>query len=82
MALQDLPHAALGIEPIPGPDPAGENIRYEEEFTRLDDEIAKLQSGGPTAVDWPGVVSMASSIPSKRSKDLLVASWLTYALHR
>ena len=82
MALQDLPHAALGIEPIPGPDPAGENIRYEEEFTRLEDEIAKLQSGGPTAVDWPGVVSMASSILSKRSKDLLVASWLTYALHR
>jgi len=82
MALQDLPHAALGLEPIPGPDPAGENIRYEEEFTRLEDEIAKLQSGGPTAVDWPGVVSMASSILSKRSKDLLVASWLTYALHR
>lgn len=82
MALLDLPRAGLGRDPIPGPDPAGESIRYEEDFTRLEDEVGKLQSGGPTAVDWPAVVGMATTILSKRSKDLLVASWLTYALNR
>ncbi|MEQ8396006.1 type VI secretion system protein TssA [Thalassobaculum sp.] len=82
MALQDLPSGGLGRDPIPGPDPAGENVRYEEEFTRLEDEIGKMQSAGPAAVDWPSVVSMASAILAGRSKDLLVASWLTVALNR
>ena len=82
MALLDLPGAGLGRDPIPGPDPAGENVRYEEEFTRLEDEIGKMQSAGPAAVDWPGVVGMASAILANRSKDLLVASWLTFALNR
>jgi len=82
MAEQDSPRAGLGRDPIPGPDPAGENIRYEEEFTRLEDEIGKLQTGGPTEVDWHAVIGMATAILSGRSKDLLVASWLTYALHR
>lgn len=82
MALQDLPRAGLGRDPVPGADPAGENIRYEEAFTRLEDEIGKMQSAGPTAVDWAGVVDMASDLLANRSKDLLVASWLTFALHR
>lgn len=82
MALQDLPRAGLGRDPVPGPDPAGESIRYEEEFTRLEDEIGKLQTAGPAAVDWPAVVDMADEILANRSKDLLVASWLTFALHR
>ncbi len=82
MAPQDLPRAGLGRDPIPGPDPAGESIRYEEIFTQLEDEIGKLQSGGPTAVDWPKVADMATAILATRSKDLLVASWLTFALHR
>lgn len=82
MGLQDLPHAGLGRDPIPGADPAGENIRYEEEFTQLEDEIGKMQSAGPTAVDWARVATMASTILADRSKDLLVASWLTFALHR
>ncbi len=82
MASQDLSRAGLGRDPIPGPDPAGESIRYEEIFTQLEDEIGKLQSGGPTAVDWPKVADMATDILTTRSKDLLVASWLTFALHR
>lgn len=82
MALQEQSRAGLGRDPIPGPDPAGESIRYEEDFTRLEDEIGKLQSAGPTAVDWPAVIDRATAILSGRSKDLLVASWLTFALHR
>lgn len=82
MALQDLPRAGLGRDPVPGPDPAGENIRYDEAFTRLEDEIGKMQSAGPTAVDWARVIDMASELLSNRSKDLLIASWLTFALHR
>lgn len=82
MVLQDLPRAGLGRDPVPGPDPAGENIRYDEAFTRLEDEIGKMQSAGPTAVDWARVVDMASEVLSNRSKDLLVAGWLTFALHR
>src|SRR5690606_41737582 len=62
--------------------PAGENIRYDEAFTRLEDEIGKMQSAGPTAVEWPRVVDMASELLSSRSKDLLVGAWLTFALHR
>ena len=82
MASQALPGAELGRDPIPGPDPAGENIRNEDDFVRLEDEIGKMQSAGPTAVDWPKVVSIASAILATRSKDLLVASWLCVALHR
>src|SRR5690606_21749778 len=67
---------------VPGPDPAGENIRYDEAFTRLEDEIGKMQSAGPAAVDWAGVIDMASELLASRSKDLLIASWLTFALHR
>ena len=82
MASQALPGAELGRDPVPGPEPAGENIRGEDDFVRLEDEMGKMQSAGPTAVDWPKVAGMASAILATRSKDLLVASWLCLALHR
>ena len=82
MQLPDQAWTRLGRDPVPGPAPAGENVRYEEDYIRLGDEVGKMRSAGPTAVDWPAVVEMASTILSARSKDLLVASWLAFALQR
>lgn len=73
--------AALGTSPIAGPNPAGVSARYEPEFEKLSAEIAKLESvAGRNSMHWEVVVESATSILSAKSKDLLVASYLTLGL--
>ena len=75
----DLPE--LGSAPIEEKTPTGSDVRYEPEFEELQAEIDKLSSvtaqGGP---DWKKVVNLSSIILEKKSKDLLVASYLTTGL--
>jgi type VI secretion system protein VasJ len=82
MSLAEDPRAALGAVAIPGDAPAGVNLRYEPEFDALQTEIGKMETAGPNAVKWRDVVTMASDITEKRSKDLLVGVWLAFALWR
>ena len=78
----DDPRLALGTEPIPGADPAGENARYDPSYDALTEEVGKMETGGPTAVDWPKVAEMSGALLRDKTKDILVASYLAYALQR
>lgn len=78
--MPDAP-AALGSAPIPGPSPAGVSARYEPEFEKLSAEIAKLESvEGRASIRWDDVVNLATTLLSSKSKDLLVAGYLTLGL--
>jgi len=73
--------AALGTTPIAGPNPAGVSARYEADFEKLSAEIAKLESvDGRNSMHWDTVVESATAVLSEKSKDLLVASYLTLGL--
>lgn len=71
---------SIGSSPIPGGNPWGENIRYETEFEQLEAELAKQESLTAETVDWQVVARLASGIIQNSSKDLLVGSYLCYAL--
>jgi len=75
--------AALGSTPIPGAAPAGASARYEPDFEQLAAEIAKMESvEGRTTLKWPDVVRLSTTLLSTKSKDLLVASYMTLACFR
>src|SRR6185503_21258698 len=70
--------AALGTAPIAGANPAGASARYEPDFEKLAGEIAKLESvEGRSSIKWDIVVDSATALLSTKTKDLLVASYLS-----
>jgi type VI secretion system protein VasJ len=73
--------AALGTTPIAGANPGGVSARYEPEFDKLSGEIAKLESvEGRNSIKWDVVVENATALLANKSKDLLVASYLSLGL--
>jgi type VI secretion system protein VasJ len=70
----------MGVAPIPGDIPCGIAVRYEPEFEKLDAEIGKQESLNAESVNWSVVVDLGTTILSNKSKDLLVASYLTRGL--
>jgi type VI secretion system protein VasJ len=73
----------LGSTPIPGERPAGNDVRDEPDFHRLQAEIDK--HGNPAAgatTDWGEVQRAATVLLAERGKDLLVACYLGAALTR
>lgn len=76
-----MDYSLLGIEPVPGDQPTGNDVRYENEFDQLQMEIDKLAS--PTdreSFSWARVVDLGSHILKEKSKDILVASYLCVGL--
>jgi len=74
----------LGATPIPGDAPAGVSVRYEEVFANLENEINKLDNPAGPTIDWKLAAAEGQTILGERSKDILVAAYLTralYALH-
>jgi type VI secretion system protein VasJ len=72
-----------GITPIDFASPAGEHVRWSQEMDLLSAELEKLNNPSSTNVtDWSRVEEIAGQILSKQSKDLLVASYLGFALSR
>jgi type VI secretion system protein ImpA len=77
------------LAPIPGENPAGEDLRYNsvydalKEARRADDQLERgeWQREIKTS-DWDKVLSLALEALSKKSKDLQIAAWLTEALIR
>ncbi|MGA3023584.1 MAG: type VI secretion system protein TssA [Bryobacteraceae bacterium] len=78
------------LNPIPGDNPSGANLRYAPAYDQVkearreddDSEQGVWQFKAKTA-DWPLVVKLASDLLAKKSKDLQVAAWLTEAaIHR
>lgn len=75
------------LQPIPGDDPAGEDLRHGPEFDalnearRMDDELD--QGIWQTAVkkaDWKGLVQLATELLETRTKDLQVVAWMVQGL--
>jgi len=76
--LQDI--ASLGTTPIPGDSPTGASARYEPDYEKVQAEIEKLQSVNQVPVRWDEVVTAGSALLSQKSKDLLIASYMTVGL--
>ncbi|MCL5286251.1 MAG: type VI secretion system protein TssA [Nitrospirae bacterium] len=77
--------AELGRSPIRPDAPAGDDIRDQDIFLDLQAEVNRSQSissGASAVVDWANVQKMASAILEGKSKDLLVAAYLSVALAR
>ena len=72
---------SLGKNPISEKKPEGDDVRFEPEFEELESEIKKLSSltfsGG---VDWDKIIKLSQNILSQKSKNLLVATYLSFAL--
>lgn len=67
----------LGKTPIHPENPTGSDARYDPDFEVLQSEIDKLSSPSSTnGVDWKKVSDTAARILSKKSKDLMAASYL------
>ncbi len=76
--LQDI--GTLGTAVIPGESPTGTSARYDPDYEKVQQEIEKLQSVTQDPVRWGDVVSLGSSLLSQKSKDLLIASYVTAGL--
>ncbi|MEN6615088.1 MAG: type VI secretion system protein TssA [Syntrophorhabdus sp.] len=71
----------LGASPIPGTEPAGSDIRSDDQIEKLSGEIDKMSSpSASSAIDWQKVCDLSADILANSSKDLLVASYLSIAL--
>ncbi|MHC4779681.1 MAG: type VI secretion system ImpA family N-terminal domain-containing protein, partial [Planctomycetota bacterium] len=70
----------LGSTPIPGDKPAGAPCRYEPEFETLSGEIDKLENPSGGEMNPSVAIEQAAKILSGKSKDLLVAAYLAFAL--
>jgi type VI secretion system protein ImpA len=77
------------LNPIPGANPSGENLRYApiydqiKEARREEEEIAQGEwQHERKKADWPLVVKLTGEALAKKSKDLQLAAWLTEALLR
>ena len=77
------------LNPIPGDNPAGENLRYAPVFDKIkearrqDDDLSQGDwSHERKVADWPLVIKLASEAIATKSKDLQLAAWLAEAMLR
>jgi type VI secretion system protein ImpA len=75
------------MQPIPGDDPAGEDMSFSVEFDqikearRADDDLPQEEwETELKAAEWPKVIRTATELLSTKTKDLQIAAWLTEAL--
>jgi type VI secretion system protein ImpA len=74
------------LNPIPGDNPSGRNLRYDplfdkvKEARREEDDAAQGDWKYERKVaDWPLVIKIAGEILATKTKDLQLAAWLTEA---
>ncbi len=75
------------IQPIPGANPAGEDMSFSDEFgqikeaRRADDDLPQEEwQTKLKASEWPKVARIATELLSTKTKDLQIAAWLTEAV--
>jgi len=75
------------LTPIPGPNPSGENLKYNpvydkiKEARRQDDDAPQGEWQRERKIaDYPQVLKLAGDALATKSKDLQLAAWLTEAL--
>lgn len=77
------------LDPIPGSNPSGENLRYQPEYDKIKD--ARLQEEDSDWIegssdrqrkvaDYPKVIKLTQEALAEKTKDLWLAAWLTEAL--
>jgi len=70
----------IGSSSVSEEHPCGVSVRYDPEFDLLEAELAKQESLTAETVDWDVVAKLSAQIIQGSSKDLLVGSYLCYAL--
>ena len=77
------------LNPIPGDNPAGADLRYDPLYDRIkearreDDDAPQGEwARARKTADWPQVIKLASDAIATKTKDLQLAAWLTEALLR
>ena len=77
------------LNPIPGENPSGANLRYApvydkiKEARREDDDAPQGEWARERKVaDWKQVIKLAGEALATKSKDLQLAAWLTEAMLR
>jgi type VI secretion system protein ImpA len=77
------------LEPIPGENPAGENLQYSglhdeiREARRAEDALAQGDwQREVKSADWDRVIALAGGALKEKTKDLQIAAWLAEALVR
>lgn len=75
------------LDPIPGDNPAGEDLRYEPIYDEIkqarfeEDDLPQGEWERERKVaDYPTVIRLAEETLAKETKDLQIAAWLTEAL--
>lgn len=75
------------LNPIPGDNPSGENLRYAPVYDKIK-EARREDDEGPQGdwqrerklADWPQVIKLCNESLATKSKDLQLAVWLAEAL--
>ncbi|MFB3813502.1 MAG: type VI secretion system protein TssA [Terriglobales bacterium] len=77
------------LNPIPGPNPGGTNLRYDPIYDKIKEarrEEEDLPQGDSAyeikRADWPLVIKLCTDALTNKSKDLQIAVWLAEALLR
>ena len=70
----------IGSAPVRPDAPAGDSARYDPLFERLQAEVGKLESLAGGSVQWKEVVDLGRELLQKKSKDLLVAGYVSVGL--
>lgn len=85
--MKRLPDVEAILAPIPGDNPAGEDLRYTsvyeeiKEARRADDVLDRGEwQHAIKRSDWDMVIKVAVEALTAKSKDLQIAAWLTEAL--
>lgn len=78
------------LNPIPGNNPSGENLRYDPVFDKIKEARSEDEDDAPQGewqrarkkADFPLVIKLAGDALVKKSKDLQLAAWLGEATLR
>ena len=78
------------LNPIPGSNPCGENLRYDPVYDKIKESRFEDEDDAPQGewqrarkkADFPLVIKLASDALTKKSKDLQLAAWLGEATLR
>jgi len=78
------------LNPIPGNNPCGENLRYDPVYDKIKEARFEDEDDAPQGewqrarkkADFPLVIKLASDALTKKSKDLQLAAWLSEATLR
>ena len=73
--------SVIGKQPISTDKPCGSDVRYDPAFEELQAEVDKLSSPATAGtINWEKVCRFSTDILMNKSKDLLVAGYLSVAL--